>query len=227
MRTYGQHCFIAKALDVVGDRWTLLIVREILLQGPCRFTDLRNGLPGIATNLLSTRLKELEEAGLLYREAAPPPVATTLFHLTADGQELEPVLEALGIWGVRYTVAQAPDETFRAHWLGYPLRWFLRDNEPKAASPTTIQIVAGDESIVLMVDRGALTPRLGSDPHADVIVTGDPDAILGLLTGFLDARSAAKAGVTISGDVDVLGRIRPASVPQTLSNAMDRRSTSV
>ena len=73
MRTYGQYCSVAKALDVVGDRWTLLIVRELLLQGPCRYTDLKSGLPGIATNLLADRLRELERAGLVRREEAPPP----------------------------------------------------------------------------------------------------------------------------------------------------------
>src|SRR5215831_16134982 len=100
MRTYGQYCSVAKALDVVGDRWTLLIVRELALQGPCRYTDLRNGLPGIATNLLAARLRELEAAGVVRREEAPPPIATTLFHLTARGEELRPVLEALTRWGV-------------------------------------------------------------------------------------------------------------------------------
>src|SRR6201996_4674932 len=82
MRSYGQYCSVAKALDAIGDRWSLLIIRELLLQGPCRYTDLRNGLPGIATNLLSDRLRELEAAGLGRREEAAPPVATTLFRLT-------------------------------------------------------------------------------------------------------------------------------------------------
>src|ERR1700744_4316681 len=98
MRSYDQYCSVARALDVVGDRWTLLIVRELLLQGPCRFTDLKNGLPGIAPNLLSSRLKELEDAGLGARQAAPPPVATVLYLLTAGGRTLEPVLKALGLW---------------------------------------------------------------------------------------------------------------------------------
>ena len=93
---------MAKALDVVGDRWTLLIIRELLLQGPCRYTDLKRGLPGIATNLLADRLPELEWAGLIWREEAAPPVATALFDLTDAGKELEPVLNALGGWGVRY-----------------------------------------------------------------------------------------------------------------------------
>src|SRR6266566_415342 len=102
MRTYGQYCSIARALDLVGDRWTLLIVRELLLQGPCRFTDLKNGLPGIATNLLSTRLTELEDAGLISRENAPPPIATVLYSLTDSGLALEPVLKSLGLWGLRH-----------------------------------------------------------------------------------------------------------------------------
>ena len=97
MRSYHHYCSVARGLDVVGDRWTLLIVRELLLQGSCRFTDLKNGLPGIATNLLSTRLKELESAGLITREDAPPPVATVLYGLSESGRELEPVLKALGI----------------------------------------------------------------------------------------------------------------------------------
>src|SRR5437867_2184126 len=99
MRSYGQLCSVAKALDVVGDRWTLLIVRELLLRGACRYTDLRDGLPGIATNLLADRLRELEGAGLVSREEAPPPIATTLFHLTQRGKDLEPVMLSIGRWG--------------------------------------------------------------------------------------------------------------------------------
>jgi DNA-binding HxlR family transcriptional regulator len=86
---------------VVGDRWTLLIVRELLLRGASRYTDLRDGLPGIATNLLADRLRELEQAGLVIREEAPPPIAATSFRLTARGEELEPTLYALGRWGTR------------------------------------------------------------------------------------------------------------------------------
>src|SRR3984957_17610884 len=102
MRSYGQYCSVAKALDVIGDRWTLLIVRELLVGAPCRYTDLKNGLPGIATNLLADRIRELEAAGLVRREEAPPPVATTLVHLTETGAALEPVLKALGSWGMRF-----------------------------------------------------------------------------------------------------------------------------
>lgn len=129
MRTYGQYCGIAKALDTVGDRWTLLIVRELLALGPCRHTDLRNGLPGIASNLLVDRLRELEEAGLIHREAAPPPVATTLFSLTERGRTLEPVLRELSRWGVPLLREPGGNDTFRTHWLDMPAR-ALTDHRP-------------------------------------------------------------------------------------------------
>src|SRR5919197_3297835 len=102
MRSYDQYCAVARALDVVGDRWSLLIVRELLLRGSCRYTDLRYGLPGIATNLLAERLRELEEAGLVRRVEAPPPIATTLFELTERGRELEDALYALVQWGAPF-----------------------------------------------------------------------------------------------------------------------------
>ena len=101
MRSYGEHGPIGRALDLVGERWTLLVVRELLLRGPCRFTDLKNALPGIASNLLSSRLRELEEAGLVAREEASPPISATLYVLTPDGRALEPTLTALGTWCTR------------------------------------------------------------------------------------------------------------------------------
>src|ERR1700751_2402967 len=98
MRSYDEYCSIAKSLDVVGDRWTLLIVRELAQRGACRSPDLRTGLPGIAPNLLADRLRELEQAGVVAREDAPPPVATALFRLTPRGEELRPVLDGLFRW---------------------------------------------------------------------------------------------------------------------------------
>ena len=108
MRSYDEYCALAKSLDLVGDRWTLLIVRELELRGACRYTDLRNGLPGIATNLLADRLRELEHEGVVVREEAPPPIATTLFRLTPRGAELRPVLESLVRWGMPLMTADNP-----------------------------------------------------------------------------------------------------------------------
>src|SRR6058998_252907 len=136
MRSYGQYCSVAKALDVIGNRWSLLIIRELLLQGPCRYTDLRNGLPGIATNLLAERLRELEAAGVIAREEAPPPIATTLFRLTPRGEQLRPVLDELTRWGVPLMAEQDPDDAVRSHWLAAALELVLTDRQPDAAPAT-------------------------------------------------------------------------------------------
>ena len=99
MRTYGQYCPMAKTLEILGDRWTLLIVRELLIRPTLRYTDLEAGLPGIASNLLAERLRDLVAEGIVTREAAPPPIATTVYGLTPRGHALRPVLHALGAWG--------------------------------------------------------------------------------------------------------------------------------
>src|SRR5437764_1119427 len=138
MRSYNQYCSVAKSLDVVGDRWTLLIVRELLLRAACRYTDLRNGLPGIATNLLADRLRELERAGIVSREDAPPPVATTLFRLTPRGEELRSVILELGQWGVPFMVEGPGNDAFRSHWLTLPAELFLGDQAPDEP-PVTLE----------------------------------------------------------------------------------------
>src|ERR687884_1369381 len=97
-RSYRQFCGIARALDLVGERWALLVVRELVI-GPKRFTDLRQGLPGIATNVLSQRLRQLERDGVVARRTLPPPAASTVYELSDYGQELVPILLALGRWG--------------------------------------------------------------------------------------------------------------------------------
>ena len=100
MRTYGERCGVARGLDLVGDRWALLVVRELLL-GAKRFSDLRAGLPGVSSDVLSQRLRELEQAGVVRRAKLPPPAATRVYELSERGQELEPVVLALGRWGSR------------------------------------------------------------------------------------------------------------------------------
>src|SRR6266508_3076393 len=110
-RSYNQYCGLAYALDIVGERWTLLIVRE-LIAGPRRFTDLVEGLPGISTNLLSERLKELEQQGMIRRRTLPPPAASSVYELTALGQALEKTLLELGRWGSQFVPASAEGATF-------------------------------------------------------------------------------------------------------------------
>ena len=207
MRTYGQYCSVARALDVVGDRWTLLIVREMLTQGPRRFTDLKTGLPGIAANLLTTRLRELEDAGLIRREEAPPPIATTLYRLTDDGLALEPVLKALGLWGLRYMGEERPEDSFHVQWLAIAPEWFSTDAEP-AGPPATIQVIAAGEHAVIELRDGGVHSRVGRATDPDLTLEGSPRAVLGLLTGQFTIDHATELGLVANGKVDVLDRIK-------------------
>jgi DNA-binding HxlR family transcriptional regulator len=208
VRSYGQYCSIAKALDVVGDRWTLLIIRELLIRGACRYTDLRNGLPGIATNLLSDRIRELESAGLIRREDAPPPIATTLFHLTEAGAELLPVLDAIGRWGVRYMIEPADGDEFRGHWFTFPVSFFLHDRDPDGP-PVSIELRTASSPAVIEISGGSARTRLGTAPAPDLILQGEPQLILALLSGQLTAAEAADRGLQVSGDTGVLRRVLP------------------
>jgi DNA-binding HxlR family transcriptional regulator len=206
MRSYGQYCSIAKALDVVGDRWTLLIIRELLIRGACRYTDLKDGLPGIATNLLSDRIRDLESAGLIRREDAPPPVATTLFHLTDTGEELAPVLDALGRWGVRYMPEPADGDQFRGHWFSFPASFFLEDRDP-GGPPVSIELRTASSPAVIEVSGGSVTTRLGTTEAPDLVLRGEPQPILALLSGMLSTAEVADLGLEISGDTSVLERV--------------------
>jgi DNA-binding HxlR family transcriptional regulator len=208
MRSYRQYCALAKALDVVGDRWTLLIVRELGLRGPCRYTDLQYGLPGIATNMLADRLREMEEGGIVRRESAPPPVATTLFQLTDRGEALAPMLVALGRWGAELMSDRADDDEFRSHWLRYPIERLLTDAAPHEP-PAVIELRTGDQPMLVEVGEGTVRAHPGTVEHPDVVVSGGPDVIVGLLTRRFDLRAARRKGLRVEGDVDALLRLQP------------------
>ena len=218
MRSYGQYCSVARALDVIGDRWTLLIIRELLLRGACRYTDLKNGLPGVATNLLADRLRELEAAGLIRREEAPPPVATTLVHLTEAGAELEPVVRALGSWGIRFMAQPAGDDVFRSQWFTYPVKEFLRDRDPDGP-PASIELRTAGDPIVIEVSGGTVRTRIGTAVSPDLVLTGEPQLILALLTGHLTATQTAGLGLGIDGDTSILRRVLPGSAPDLVQPA--------
>jgi DNA-binding HxlR family transcriptional regulator len=212
MRSYGEYCSIAKALDAVGDRWTLLIIRELLIRGGCRYTDLKDGLPGIASNLLAERIRELEAAGLIRREDAPPPVATTLFHLTDSGAELLPVLEAIGRWGVRYMAERCESDEFRAQWFAFPASFFLRDLDPDGP-PVSIELRTDSGPAVVEVSDGSVRTRVGSAAAPDLVLSGEPQLILALFAGAYSAAQAADLGLQISGDGKVLERVlSPAAI---------------
>jgi len=211
VRTYDQFCPAARALDVVGDRWTLLIVRELLNRGPCRYTDLRYGLPGIATNLLADRLRELEANGIVVRESAPPPVATSLFRLTPRGEALDSVLQALGRWGLALLAETPEDAEFRSHWLRFPLERELSDHAADHP-PVTIALVTADQPMLLETADGKVRVRTGTAEHVDATLRGSPRLILGLLMGAFDLAAARARGLEFDGDVEALRRVQPLAV---------------
>ncbi|MFY9681769.1 MAG: winged helix-turn-helix transcriptional regulator [Candidatus Sulfotelmatobacter sp.] len=206
MRPYGQNCALARALDVIGERWTLLIVRELMIRDACRYTDLRKGLPGIATNLLVERLNELERAGLVAREAAPPPIATTLFRLTQRGKDLEPVIAALGRWGAPLLSSHPGPEEFCDHWVVLPLRLYVRDKSPRER-PVRIGLRAGQELVTIeTAGDGSVRVQSGKAADPDARIEGTPQQILALLTGRAKLVDAKTQGLRYEGDVKVLRR---------------------
>jgi DNA-binding HxlR family transcriptional regulator len=208
MRSYGQFCALAKALDVIGDRWTLLIVRELLIRDDARYTDLRDGLPGIATNLLASRLSELERAGVIEREEAPPPIATTLYRLTPRGRELEAVMLQIGRWGAPLMKDAPKSDAFCAHWIALPARNNLRDHAPDEP-PVVIELRAGDEPVTVTAMNGSVRVRTGAAKNPDAVLSGTPRLVYAVLKGEMDLSRARAAGIEFKGNVKALCRVQP------------------
>ncbi len=207
MRSYGQFCALAKALDLIGDRWTLLIVRELMARGRARYTEIRAGLPGIASNLLAERLRELEITGIVEREEAPPPVATALYSLTVRGQALRPVLRELGRWGAPLLAEASSSDEIRGHWIGLPAELFLLDKAPKRP-PVTLEIRTAEDAVTLHIGKGAVRSAIGSDAAApDAILAGPAPEVARVLLANEPLARARRRGVTFKGDLNVLSRL--------------------
>jgi DNA-binding HxlR family transcriptional regulator len=206
MKTYAQYCTVARALDLVGDRWVLLIVRELISQGPSRFSDLRDGLPGIATNLLAARLKEMERSGLITHTQAPPPVATGLYELTERGRQLKSVITALVEWSLPTMPQNRDGEAVRGSWLGLLGQLRLRDTQP-AQGPMTIAIDTPQAPVHLVSSDHEFEIRRGRPAAADVRLSGQPWLIGGYLGGLLSLDEARSLGLEISGEEAALRRL--------------------
>jgi DNA-binding HxlR family transcriptional regulator len=189
---------MARGLDAIGDRWTLLIVRELLLRGPSRYAELQRGLPGIATNLLADRLRDLEASSLVVRKDG---VAS----LTPRGRELEPVMRAIGRWGAPLLAQATPKEAFQSHWLALPLQEFLKDHAPKRARQT-LEVRTGDEPLAIDVGGGGVRIRTGRPDRPDAIIGGPVRLVLPVLAGRVPL---ATARVLFEGDRAVLRRLQP------------------
>ena len=204
-RSYDQYCAVAKALDVVGERWTLLMVRE-LSTGPKRFKDLLSGLPGIGTNLLTARLKALEEQGIVRRATLPPPAGSNVYELTGLGRSLEPVIVALSRWGSKLLDAPREEDDLRPAWAVVALRAAL---EPGAAGRIgeAYEFRIDDEVFHVRIEESGLAARQGPAADAVLVVSGETEAFLSVAAGRLGLAEAVEAGaIRAEGDRDALER---------------------
>ncbi|MFJ7491299.1 winged helix-turn-helix transcriptional regulator [Streptomyces sp. NPDC097727] len=206
-RSYDQFCATARSLDSVGDRWTLLIVRE-LLAGPRRYTDLHADLPGVSTDVLASRLKDMEQGGLVTRRRIPPPAAASVYELTERGHGLLPVLAALAEWGAPALAERRPTDAVRAHWFALPL---LR----------SLDGLTYEGVVEVLLDEGQFHVRAGGAPtgaavygdgpaaRADARIALDVEVCLALGRGELTFAEAVRDGrIEVSGDGPLAAELR-------------------
>ena len=198
MRSYGEFCALARALDVVGDRWTLLIIRELAAR-PCRFRDLSEGLPGIAANLLAERLRLLQAEGVITHGQA------ATYRLTDRGKALGPALKALARWGVPLMARGRGQDEHRAHWLALAIVAVFED---AAVKPTVrIQVRTDDGEIEIVAHRDGVEACPGRAISPDATLKGPDELILGALTGDLSLADAENAGLSVTGSPPALRRL--------------------
>jgi DNA-binding HxlR family transcriptional regulator/putative sterol carrier protein len=204
---YQQYCALARTLDVAGDRWTLLIVRE-LAPGPRRFTDLLDGLPGVSRKLLTDRLRALERDGIIARRELLPPAARQVYELTEDGRDLATAMAPLMAWGARRIGDRKPGETFRARWPAVAMVG-LADREAVKDVSETYQYLVGDSAFHFTVDDGSIELHDGQAGNPAVTWTTDEETWADLASGKITASSAAATGaLTIAGDPQAAKRLR-------------------
>lgn len=201
-RTYGQYCGVARALELVGERWALLIVRDLIL-GPRRFTDLQRGLGRVPSNVLSSRLKELEESGVIARRALPRPSRAIVYELTEYGRELERVVVDLLLWGAKSLGDPGPDDVFSANSFLLGLRVGFRPSAARGLN-ATYEIQMDGVPFRVRVTDGRL--ELGDGPAEDPDLRIETDLGLGaLLRGEISAAEARRRGVVrIEGKASLL-----------------------
>ncbi|MGH7313509.1 MAG: winged helix-turn-helix transcriptional regulator [Candidatus Rokuibacteriota bacterium] len=201
---YPQFCALARAAEVVGERWTLLIVRELLLE-PRRFSDLRERLDGISASVLTERLARLQAGGLVVRRALDRPAPAVLYELTEAGRALEPAVFALLRWGSRFLLPARPRERLEADWLRLALAACAR-RDPAPPRTFLLRIRDRRTEVILRVagGPGGTTVNDRFEP-ADVTLTADPSTILALISGVLSPRAALRdRRVEVTGDAEAL-----------------------
>ncbi|HEY3682364.1 MAG TPA: helix-turn-helix domain-containing protein [Streptosporangiaceae bacterium] len=202
MRSYGQYCGLARSLEVVGDRWNLLIVRQLLI-GPARYRDLIDGLPGIATNLLADRLRDLEAAGVVERRLAGEG-SVVAYALTPWGAELRQPIESLIRWSTPLMVRGPDGDSFRPEWLALAVPALL-DTRVKVRTAATVGLEIGHPLLQLRATRSGFAVGPHDGRALDATVRADPAYVLGLAAGALTLSDARALGlVEIDGDESVV-----------------------
>jgi len=177
-RSYDHYCAVSRALDRVGDRWTLLVVRELLC-GPRRYSDLFADLPGISTDILAARLKDLERDGVATRRRLGTRTSATVYELTDDGRALGPVLKALSVWGSRHMDERRATDAVRAHWFALPLGRALVEHI--TAGVVTVHI--GDTTVHYDIGESGVTHHDGPAPAADLELRFDLETVVDVAAG--------------------------------------------
>jgi len=217
LRSYDDPCGIARALDCVGERWALLIVRELLF-GPKRYTDLRAGLPLASPNVLSQRLQQLEACDVLQKRALPPPSGVTVYELTAWGRELESVLQSLARWGSRAAMTSQQELSTDALLLALQTTFVAG---PGPVTKSCLQLRLGTDVFQLMVDRRGLTIERGQDGPCDAAITTHASCLRRVVFGQQTLSQARRTGeLSLEGDDKVAAQFlqmfsRPQQVEKT------------
>jgi DNA-binding HxlR family transcriptional regulator len=205
-RSYDQYCPLARAMDIVGERWTVLIVRE-LLAGPRRYTDLHADLPGVSTDVLAARLKEMENDGLVTRRRLPPPAAAAVYELTPRGRDLLPALMMLADWGAAGLAERRPTDALRAHWFAIPLLRLIAELAAPDAGVVEVRLNEGTFHILLNDSRPAYAHGPAEQP--DALITMDARGCLALTQGAATLREMIKKGeVGVGGDSPLANALR-------------------
>jgi DNA-binding HxlR family transcriptional regulator len=206
-KRYDQYCPVCHALGLVGERWALLIVRE-LLRGPKRYTDLVEGMPGIGTNILAARLRELEQGGILRKRKLPPPAASTVYELTEYGAELEEALYALARWGARSLPPPGPKDEFYPEW-GFNAFPALLDPEAARGLTESYVLRVDDDVYTVRFEDGRLVVELGPTEEPDLDAAMDRATFFGLASrALLPADALAAGDVKLeAGDLQTLERV--------------------
>jgi DNA-binding HxlR family transcriptional regulator len=203
LRTYGERCAVARALDLVGERWALLVVRELLL-GPKRFTDLQAGLPNAKPSVLAQRLRELEQGGIVRRRRLGPPAGTRVYELTDSGRELEPVVAALGRWG--RNLPTQPGAVQGVDSLVLALKWRF---DPEAAGDLSAryELRLAEDRFRIEVAEGRIETQRRDAEAPDAIIEASPKTLGALIMDGRDLGEAVRSGdLRIEGDRGLASR---------------------